>query len=324
VHELQVALGCGAWDAACAGQVADAAGAGTALTLTLGSLDGGGLSLEGRVVDVGGEHVAAPVRLALPGAGADDLRVAEAWVKGVVASGAPTMLVVTSDLDGDDVLVDGLVVGRTPLVLSAVTPGEHVLSLRRAGRAPLVRSLTVKAGVVNREHAPFAAGPPALGSSAPLSSTPPVAPPTPTAGWAMAGVGAVVGGAGGIVAAAWGLPLVEIGNNQSADAAGRAVIARRYTTLDGRTLEGAARLAHLRSALYLSDDAPIHDAAVLGAALEQAVTTANTGFVLLAAGALVGATGVAMALLAPEDGAAPPSSPPPSSPPPASSPASSP
>ena len=64
----------------------------------------------------------------------------------VTLSASPGRLEVATDPPGAKVLLDGKEVGTTPLSLSAVALGSHVLRLERAGRQPVEQRLEVGAG----------------------------------------------------------------------------------------------------------------------------------------------------------------------------------
>jgi hypothetical protein len=209
LDEIQLTLGCATWGPACAGQATALIGATNALVIEVARDQHGvvvqidGVSGTGSVVG-DGERVEVA-------ASDDGLAIASAWVVGAVRGARPTVLVVTADLDGTEVVLDNVPIGVTPLTLvNRVPPGAHSLMLRREARAPLSRSIVVQPGTVNREHGMLAAGPqmksvPTVGEQppAPLPKLPSSSSPSPLvlAGFGLGGVGAIAT-IGGLVGAA--------------------------------------------------------------------------------------------------------------------------
>jgi len=64
------------------------------------------------------------------------------------ASPAQAQLQVTSTPDGADIEIDGGFVGNTPSAVG-VAPGQHQLSVKKAGFKPWERKITVSSGQVN-------------------------------------------------------------------------------------------------------------------------------------------------------------------------------
>lgn len=210
LDEVQLTLGCPSFDAACAGRAAALLGADNAVVIDI-AVTGATATVSVESVSDEGTVVGAADRIdvSVDDAGRD---LAAAWVKGAISGTKPTILIITADLPDTEVLIDGEKVGVTPLTLiDTVAPGEHALLLRREGRAPFQRTVTVLAQTVNRETVALANGPPMktepkIGETPTPMPTPSTAPPgdvegiSPTAlvGFSIAGVGvvgAVVGGA---------------------------------------------------------------------------------------------------------------------------------
>ena len=66
----------------------------------------------------------------------------------VPAAAALAQLQVTSTPDGADIEIDGSFVGNTPSAVG-VAPGQHQLSVKKAGFKPWERKITVSSGQVN-------------------------------------------------------------------------------------------------------------------------------------------------------------------------------
>ncbi len=208
IDEIQLTLGCATWGPTCAGQATALIGADNALVIDV-TRDTHGIVVRIDGVSGTGTVVGDGERVEVP-ADDDGLQVAEAWVIGSIKGARPTVLIVTSDLEGTEVLIDGRKAGVTPLTLvNALTVGEHRLMLRRENRAPLTRPIVVQPGTVNREHAVLANGP-AMKSIPTVGETPPAPLVGPdgtapsamvVAGFALGGVGAAAT-IGGLVSAA--------------------------------------------------------------------------------------------------------------------------
>jgi hypothetical protein len=208
LDEVQLTLGCPTFDDACAGKAAALLDADNAVVIDVSIADTKATVSVESVSDEGAVVGATEtVEVSADDAGRD---VAAAWVKGVISGTKPTILIVNADLPDTEVLIDGAPVGVTPLTLvDTVSPGEHTLLMRREGRAPLQKTITVTAQTVNRETAALANGPPMKTEPTVGESTPAPITTTPAAdgdsgstmalvGYGVSGVGvvgAVVGGA---------------------------------------------------------------------------------------------------------------------------------
>lgn len=210
LDDIQLTLGCATWGPTCAGQATSLIGADSALIIDI-ARDQHGIVVRIDGVDGKGAMIGNGERVEVS-ADDDGLAIAEAWVVGAIKGARPTVLVVTSDLDGTEVLIDNKRVGVTPLTLvNELAVGEHRLMLRRENRAPLTRPIVVQPGTVNREHGMLAQGPamkaqPVVGEQPPAPIVAPAAdgdapPALAIAGFGLGGVGAVAA-IGGLVGAA--------------------------------------------------------------------------------------------------------------------------
>lgn len=109
------------------------------ITVTLKAVDvATGVVLEGR-------SVSAPLSDILEQCGQTSLAMAAA-----IAGGKTGLLTVTSAPDGAEVLVDGIVAGKTPLVEYKVTAGQHTLFVRKSGYQEAEKNVTIRAGATER------------------------------------------------------------------------------------------------------------------------------------------------------------------------------
>lgn len=296
LEELQLTLGCATWGPACAGQAASLLGADKALTIDLTERGGAVVLAIGAVSRTGA--VVGEVARAELSVDAGGQKLAEAWVAGAVRGTRPTMVTFTSDLPGTEVLIDGQPRGVTPLTLiDVLTPGAHVVLLRREGRAPLSKTINVAAGVLQREHLPLAAGP-AMTSTPTVGEGPPTPLPMPAPSSdgglpPMALVGFGLGGAG-VVAGVVGVGLAAV----SLAAYDEIIL----TTSDGKpgTRVGICDNGDGTFGAPGSCDVGMTGEQVrvsftaIDSYRQSQLETANLGLVLAGAGLLVGATGVAL------------------------------
>lgn len=303
LDELTLTLGCAAWDAACAGQVASLLGADNAFSIDVVA-SGSGAAVRITSVARTGSVVGEPGRVEVS-LDDDGRAIAAAWVVGAVKGARPTILVVTADLAGTEVLIDGEPRGVTPLTLvDVVPPGEHILLLRREGRAPLSRTITVAAGAITREGGALTQGP-EMKSTPTVGEAPPTPLPAPPDGgippMAIAGFG--IGGAG-VVAGAIG-----VGIAVNAFATLNAVFT---TAADGTPTTkpgicagpGDSFLApgcedplspdEINDDLFLDGTRDPDPASRIDRFRLGLHDTANVGVVIAAAGVLVGVTGVVL------------------------------
>ena len=109
------------------------------ITVTLKAVDvATGVVLEGR-------SVSAPLSDILEQCVQTSLAMAAA-----MAGGKTGLLTVTSAPDGAEVLVDGIVAGKTPLVEYKVTAGQHTLFVRKSGYQEAEKNVTIRAGATER------------------------------------------------------------------------------------------------------------------------------------------------------------------------------
>jgi hypothetical protein len=305
LDEIQLTLGCAAWGPACAGQATALIGATNALVIEV-TRDQHGVVVQIDGVSGTGAVVGDGERVEVA-ASDDGLAIASAWVVGAVRGARPTVLVVTSDLDGTEVVLDNAPVGVTPLTLvNRVSPGEHTVLLRRDSRAPLSRSIVVQPGTVNRLHGALAAGPqmkstPMVGEAepAPLPTLPTSlgasASPFAIAGYGLGGVGALAA-VGGLVGAAINFgrqgDLVEVVNGTEALRTGLCISSDgnfgRDTTLfvscTTPLADGASTDSNTRNAYR----------GRIGDYVNELRANGNAALVIAGAGVLVAATGIAL------------------------------
>jgi hypothetical protein len=307
IDEAAAVVGCSAWGPACAGQVAGMTGAQNALLIEIERKGAGAaISIEG--VSAKGAVTGDAERVEVAGVDDDSLKIAQAWVQGAVRGARPTILVITSDLDPTEVVLDNAPAGKTPLTLvDGVAAGPHALLFKREGKAPLSRSIDVKAGTINREHGVLSAGGPAM------RSTPEVAPPegdvvalpTPTpeqpppspeaplsplalAGWGLTGVGSAVGVVGAGLGVVWIMDsngLVEPGKDGQPQA---------QQNLCETSSGGFVHQGDFRCVRDIDDGDRDQDA--IGTEVETLNAQAITAFVVAGVGVLVAATGAGLAL----------------------------
>ncbi|MDP2342314.1 MAG: PEGA domain-containing protein [Deltaproteobacteria bacterium] len=302
LDEVQLVLGCAAWDNPCAAQVAGMSGAVNALVVDV-TRNGAGASLRVQAVTAEGVVAAEHDKIELAAVDDDGLKIAEAWVAGAVKGATPTVLVVSSDLEGTEVVVDNIPRGKTPLTLIDQIPvGEHALLMRREGRAPLSRTIQVVAGM-NREHGVLSAGGPAMKSDPVVgtvktlppetASTPPPAgeiPPLALVGWGMTGVGGLTAVVTGVLGALWQVDVNDFNGN--IDENDR--VKNEYQRTFGGPVTGGERGAFFQSTFGTPGD----DTDALNAGVNAKQTLAVTMFVVTGIGALIAGTGAGLALSA--------------------------
>ena len=290
LEEAQLALGCSEWGPACAAQIAATSGAQQAIAISLRGTPGAPL-LEVLRVKADGASMGDVDKVALPGTTPEGLKIAEGFVRAAMRGARPTILIVTTDVPGAEVLVDGALLGRTPLTAAdAVAPGAHDLLLRLEGRAPVSRRITLEPGEFHREHGVMSSGGPPR-KSEPVVGTPAAAPEPTTpammaiAGWSLTGIGAAVAVGGAIGSALSARDWSSIIDPQSGG------YGKNLCTRDGDIVGGA---------LCGDGTEPIEDqtrdVAVLNRMVGRYQGRMTTALVALGAGVLVAATGVALAL----------------------------
>jgi hypothetical protein len=66
----------------------------------------------------------------------------------------PSTVIIRSNLDGGEILVDGKYVGSTPSTVQ-LSPGEHVVAVQQAGFKTWQRNISINAGSIISLHAPM-------------------------------------------------------------------------------------------------------------------------------------------------------------------------
>jgi hypothetical protein len=214
LEEAQLALGCGGWSESCAGQIASMTGAVMALVIEV-TAQGVGAVVSVQQVKAGSGAQGPAEKLELAGRTAEDLKWAQELVRGVLKGQKPGFLVVETDVPGAEVWIDGERVGDSPW-RGALAPGDHMLSLRQEGKAPLNKPINVRPGQNPAEVISLnAAGTsvairPTIGNEPHevrvTPASPPVAgemPQKAVVGWSLAGAGGVLALAASVVGGPW-------------------------------------------------------------------------------------------------------------------------
>ena len=190
LDEAQLTLGCGSWSATCAGRIASTMSATTALVVELKAGASETETITWSVVSSSGAMQRRPEAADLPDRGEAGLLVAKHCVAAAIRGTRPTVVVVTTDAPGAQVIIDDVARGKTPLTLvDELTPGPHRLRLSLDGRAPAGRALDVKAGTTYRVDVVLGANP--IGTLQPtIGDEPSTTSPGPVVAWTMVGVGA--------------------------------------------------------------------------------------------------------------------------------------
>lgn len=82
--------------------------------------------------------------------------LAQRWLHVLLVEGLRGGLKVTSEPPGATVLLDGAPIGQTPLLQNDVEVGNHVLSVELPGHTQMVRTVTVRGGLVHEVTAQLA------------------------------------------------------------------------------------------------------------------------------------------------------------------------
>lgn len=296
LDEVQLSLGCASWGPACAGQAAALIGADNALVIDIAAI--------GEAVVVGIEDVSATgavvgnaerVEVSPDDGGR---AVAVAWVIGALKGSRPTVLVVTADLAGTEVVIDGERRGVTPLTLiDLVPPGEHALLLRREGRAPLSRTITVQPSTLNREFGALSQGPtmvttPSVGEEKPTPREVPAATGGGIAPMALVGFG--VGGVG-VVGAVVGAAVAGLSwNSRSAFIIPDGNGGERTSPTICKNGDGSYASGGAGCAPIVGVDKSPAELARIQQASDDLLGAVNAGIVIAGAGVLVGVTGLVL------------------------------
>ena len=313
LDEAAAVVGCSAWGAPCAAQVAGMTGAQNALVIDL-KRKGAQISLNVDAVDAGGGVVAGdPVDV---DASDDGFKVAVAWVQGAVKGARPTIVIFTADVDPTDVVLDNAPLGKTPLTLvDIVTAGPHTVLFKREGKAPLTRSIDVKAGAVTRENGVLSSGGPLVKSTPvvgdpvlpPTTTTPAPAPASSiaTIGWVLAGVGGAVGVIGLVGGVGWlgdagNLSVLQVDKNGDPVLKDGEPQFQLPTNLCRSGSGDTLRQGDFRCAKDIANpDRP--SVAQVSAEQQDLAVRAAAAFVVAAIGIVVAGTGTALALTSGED-----------------------
>jgi hypothetical protein len=297
LDELQVALGCRAWDAACAGVIAASAGATHAFVVTL-TANGRGVTVEADAVGADTERGTGTERLALATTTSGDLRTVERWLAAVVRGSRAAVVFVGSDLAGDEVLLDGVFVGRTPATIVDVPPGEHRLQVRRAGRAPAQRALTVAPGARLHETVTLGATTPATltTSTVGVGSAAAAAPALPAStAWGVAGVGGAVTVVGAVLSVLFGLPILEASLNETP---GRRLLDTSYRPLlSNDVVPGRDRNEFLAGRFFTTAEI-VADREDFDVVVRRATTLGTLGIALVGVGGVLAVTGLGFGVTA--------------------------
>ena len=96
------------------------------------------------------KFITETVPTAILTAGSPELdTLAEKWLRSLLVEGMRGGLRVQSEPPGATVQVDGAPAGTAPLSLNELDPGDHQVKLELDGYAPLVRSVTIRGGLVH-------------------------------------------------------------------------------------------------------------------------------------------------------------------------------
>jgi len=199
LDEVQLTLGCGSWSNTCAGRVAGTMNAGVALVVELAKAQSEDEQIAWTVVSAAGNVIRERQTATLPDRGDAGLQAAQRYVAAAIRGARPTVVIVTADLPGAEVFVDGSRRGATPLTLiDDVTPGPHEIRVTYEARAPATRKVEVKAGATNRYELVLGANPPpplspSVGTELPNGQV------SPVVAWSTVGLGgASIVGAGAV------------------------------------------------------------------------------------------------------------------------------
>jgi hypothetical protein len=261
LEEAQLALGCPAWNDACAGQIASMTGAGMAIVVEV-KAEGAGTSVEVYQVKAGGAVQGAREK-AIFDQDKTALDDAKAFLKGVINNRKVGFLAVDTSPPNAELLVDGKRVGNTPW-RGPVDAGEHHLDVRMEGRAPVTnRSVTVKPGLTSAESISLDAANPAnttnpqVGNEVrditqppppPAAAAAPGGPDNAVVGWSLAGAGGLVGVVAVVAGAPWAWNLFF--NREDCGTGGKDRCLPREVTVApyGNTYVGRERVTFLSDA----------------------------------------------------------------------------
>ncbi|MBN2362447.1 MAG: PEGA domain-containing protein [Deltaproteobacteria bacterium] len=176
LEESRTLLGCQSYDAKCIAQIADTLGAARALYVEVTASEGKPTMLGLVSVAVRAPNRAQWRQVELPSVDAAGLAVTKAFVRGEVLEQPPAVLVVTSDVAGAHVVVDGKPAGVTPLALTEnLKVGAHEVLVDKSGHQSVMRRIEVQRGRLAHLQVSL----PAVAATAAVAIAPPVASPEP-------------------------------------------------------------------------------------------------------------------------------------------------
>ena len=147
LDETRTLLGCRAWDADCIAQIGQTLGVRKVVYVDMKGPAQGSQSLRIFQVDVKHPKKAQQLSLVIPDRKVMGLTLAQAYVRAAILNQELTSLVVTSQPDRAEVLLNGAVVGHTPLIqMTHFAPGQYKLIMRRYGYQDLQRNFEAQKG----------------------------------------------------------------------------------------------------------------------------------------------------------------------------------
>lgn len=150
LEETRTLLGCRTWDTSCVGQIGATLGVGRVFYIDLSDKDSKAPVLRIIDVDVSDPAKATTTTLKIPDRNVMGLTLAQAYLRAAVLEKQLTTLVVSSEPERAEVLIDGAVVGRTPLLqLANFRPGAHKIILRQPGFKSFSQSLDAEKGQIS-------------------------------------------------------------------------------------------------------------------------------------------------------------------------------
>jgi hypothetical protein len=172
LEESRTLLGCQSYDANCIAQIADTLGAARALYVEITAKEGKPTMLGLVAVTVKTPNKSQWRQVELPDVDVAGLAATKAFVRGEVLEQPATVLVVTSDVVGASITIDGKPAGVTPLTIEDAKIGSHDVQVEKAGYQPVMRRVEVQKGRLVHLQVPL----PAIAVAV---APPPVLPPKP-------------------------------------------------------------------------------------------------------------------------------------------------
>lgn len=146
LEESRTLLGCQSYDSSCIAQIADTLGAARALYVEVTAKEGKPAMLGLVAVTVKTPNKAQWRQVELPDVDTAGLAATKAFVRGEVLDQPATVLVVTSDVVGANITIDGKPLGVTPLATEDARVGTHDVQVEKAGYQPVMRRVEVQKG----------------------------------------------------------------------------------------------------------------------------------------------------------------------------------